>query len=175
MEPPDGPSSWPPCIVPKPWQVTDGNSPDPWQTSPFSSAESPLGWGPDPAELSPLAPAPPAPAQATSSWQPCSPKRGWQDAEGSPPGAWRPWETSPVSSAEYSLDWDPEPSEPPDAPSSWPPCTPPTGRREEGPSPPSPLLGLWQTFSVSLAESPQSWGAGILETHGLFPSLDYCE
>ena len=40
---PNAPSYWPPCIAPKPRRVTDGNSPDPWQTSPISSAESPLG------------------------------------------------------------------------------------------------------------------------------------
>ena len=77
-----------------------------------------------------------------------------------------------VSSGEGSLDWGPELSEPPDAPSSWAPRPSPKGRWEEGPSPP-PLpphsllpLGLWHTFSVSLAGSPQSWGAGTWETHG---------
>lgn len=63
-------------------------------------------------------------------------------------------------------------SPPPDAPSSWSPRPSPKGRWEEGPSPP-PLpprsllpMGLWHTFSVSLAGSPQSWGAGTWETHG---------
>ena len=61
----------------------------PWQTSPVSSEEYPLDWGPDPAQ----------PPEAAISSPPCTPWRGRRDAECSPPGAPGPWQTSPVSSA----------------------------------------------------------------------------
>ncbi|XDC78154.1 hypothetical protein R6Z07F_009327 [Ovis aries] len=170
-EPPNARSSWPPCIPPRPPQVADPSSPDPWQTTPVSSAESPLGWGPDPVE----------PPEASSSWPPRSPVRGRQDTEGSPPGAPWPWETSSISSAEWPLDWGPEPSEPHVGPSSWPLCIQPRPCWGPDPAeppeaasswqPPSPTRGgrdaegsppgapwPWETSSVSLGEGSLDWG-----------------
>ncbi|XDC68229.1 hypothetical protein R6Z07M_019411 [Ovis aries] len=80
-----------------------------------------------------------------------SSQRHQRDAEASPPG---PWLTSPVSSGESSTGWDAEPGEPPDAPTSCQPCSPPCHRL----FPDGSFAGPWQTCPLSLTGSPLSWG-----------------
>ena len=147
---PMAPGSSPPCTPPSRRREAEASPPDtkgPWQTSPVSSAESPLSWGTEPWE----------PRVEPRSHQRCRP-----EAEASPPG---PWQTSPISSEEYPLDWGPDPAAPPEATISSPSCTPRRGWRDAERSPPG-ASGPWQTSPISSAESPESWGAGTWETHG---------
>ena len=86
-----------------------------------------------------------------SSCQPCSPPSRCLVPDGSSTG---PWQTSPVSLMGYPLSLGPKPGNPPEATSSWPPCTPQMGWRNAEGSPEG-TPGPWQTSHVFVQISPE--------------------